>query len=166
MLCYPAGARSAPAGPIGTFRPFGPAGVLRRRLLHRNGTFVPPAPPTRTRRRVKTDFRRKTGRGGPFFHQSGWFFFEDLAPVWHFRMGLKGQTHQPGCIPPRSNLDPPGSTNLGPPGHLLARFASFMAFGAVFGHKNGQKGQKLMGSTWISYFLNQTDKIEPLVRPK
>ena len=48
-----------------------PAGVLRRRLLHRNGTFLPPAPPTQTRRRVKTDFRRKTGRSGPFFHQSG-----------------------------------------------------------------------------------------------
>ena len=47
--------------------------MLRRRLLHRNGTFVPPAPPTRTRRRVKTDFRRKTGRSGPFFHQSGRF---------------------------------------------------------------------------------------------
>ena len=45
----------------------------RRRLLHRNGTFVPPAPPTQTRRRVKTDFRRKTGRSGPFFHQSGRF---------------------------------------------------------------------------------------------
>ena len=81
FACFfcPAGARSAPAGPIGpkgpegTFRPFGPAGVLRRRLLHRNGTFVPPAPPTRTRRRVKTDFRRKTGRSGPFFHQSGRF---------------------------------------------------------------------------------------------
>ena len=27
----------------GSFRSFGPAGVLRRRLLHRNGTFVPPA---------------------------------------------------------------------------------------------------------------------------
>ena len=26
------------------FRPFGPAGVLRRRLLHRNGNFVPLAP--------------------------------------------------------------------------------------------------------------------------
>ena len=50
-----------------------PAGALRRRLLHRNGTFVPPAPPIRTRRRVKTDFRRKTGRSGPFFHQSGRF---------------------------------------------------------------------------------------------
>ena len=37
------------------------------RAEHRNGTFVPPAPPTRTRRRVKTDFRRKTGRSGPFF---------------------------------------------------------------------------------------------------
>ena len=78
-LDCPAGARSAPAGPIGTkgpegtFRPFGPAGVLRRRLLHRNGTFVPPAPPTRTRWRVKTDFLRKTGRSGPFFHQSGRF---------------------------------------------------------------------------------------------
>ena len=56
---------------LGTFRPFGPASVLRRRLLHRNGTFVPPAPPTR--RQVKTDFRRKTGRSGPFFHQSGRF---------------------------------------------------------------------------------------------
>ena len=30
--------------PEGTFRPFGPAGVLRRRLLHRNGNFVPLAP--------------------------------------------------------------------------------------------------------------------------
>ena len=29
--------------PEGSFRSFGPAGVLRRRLLHRNGTFVPPA---------------------------------------------------------------------------------------------------------------------------
>ena len=43
-----------------------PAGVLWRRLLHRNGTFVPPAPPTRTRLRVKTDFRRKSGRSGRF----------------------------------------------------------------------------------------------------
>ena len=50
-----------------------PAGALRRRLLHRNGTFVPPAPTTRTRWRVKTDFLRKTGRSGPFFHQSGRF---------------------------------------------------------------------------------------------
>ena len=39
-----------------------PAGVLRRRLLHRNGNFVPLAPWTRTRRRVKMGFRRKTGR--------------------------------------------------------------------------------------------------------
>ena len=31
-------------GPVGAFRPFGPAGVLRRRLLHRNGNFVPLAP--------------------------------------------------------------------------------------------------------------------------
>ena len=30
-----------------------PAGMLRRRLLHRNGTFVPPAPPTRTRRQFE-----------------------------------------------------------------------------------------------------------------
>ena len=29
---------------VGAFRPFGPAGVLRRRLLHRNGNFVPLAP--------------------------------------------------------------------------------------------------------------------------
>ena len=49
------------------------AGVLWRSLSHRNGTFEPPAPPTRTRRRVKTDFRRKTGRSGPFFHQFGRF---------------------------------------------------------------------------------------------
>ena len=35
--------------PEGSFRSFGPAGVLRRRLLHRNGTFVPPAQWTRTR---------------------------------------------------------------------------------------------------------------------
>ena len=47
---FPAGARSAPAGPKGrkapkgAFRPFGPVGVLRRRLLHRNGNFVPLAP--------------------------------------------------------------------------------------------------------------------------
>ena len=33
-----------------------------RRLLHRNGNFVPLAPWTRTRRRVKMGFRRKTGR--------------------------------------------------------------------------------------------------------
>ena len=33
-------------GPEGTFRPFGPVGALRRRLLHQNGTFVPPAPST------------------------------------------------------------------------------------------------------------------------
>merc|ERR1719234_142208 len=32
------------------------------RLLHRNGTFVPPAPSTRTRWQVKTDFWQKTGR--------------------------------------------------------------------------------------------------------
>ena len=31
-------------GPVGAFRPFGPASVLRRRLLHRNGNFVPLAP--------------------------------------------------------------------------------------------------------------------------
>ena len=31
-------------GPEGAFRPFGPVGVLRRRLLHRNGNFVPLAP--------------------------------------------------------------------------------------------------------------------------
>ena len=31
-------------GPVGAFRPFGPVGVLRRRLLHRNGNFVPLAP--------------------------------------------------------------------------------------------------------------------------
>ena len=31
-------------------------------LLHRNGTFVPPAPSTRTRWQVKTGFRQKTGR--------------------------------------------------------------------------------------------------------
>ena len=43
----------------GTFQPFGPAGALRRRLLHRNGTFVPPAPSTPLRRQVKTDFRQK-----------------------------------------------------------------------------------------------------------
>ena len=47
--------------------------ALRRRLLHRNGTFVPPAPSTRLRRQVKTDFRRKSAVAGPFFHQSGWF---------------------------------------------------------------------------------------------
>ena len=50
-----------------------PAGALRRRLLHRNGTFVPPAPSTRLRRQVKTDFRRKWAVAGPFFHQSGQF---------------------------------------------------------------------------------------------
>merc|ERR1711894_380085 len=60
-------------GPEGTFRPFGPVGALRRRLLHRNGTFVPPAPSTRLRRQVKTDFRRKWAVAGPFFHQSGRF---------------------------------------------------------------------------------------------
>ena len=56
--CWPKGLK----GPEGTFRPFGPAGALRRRLLHRNGTFVPPAPSTRTRWQVKTGFRQKTGR--------------------------------------------------------------------------------------------------------
>ena len=35
---------------------------LSRRLLHRNGTFGPPAQLIFTRRRLKTDFRRKTGR--------------------------------------------------------------------------------------------------------
>ena len=60
-------------GPEGTFRPFGPVGALRRRLLHRNGTFVPPAPSTRLRRQVKTDFRRQWAVAGPFFHQSGRF---------------------------------------------------------------------------------------------
>ena len=30
-------------GPKGTIRPFGPAGMLRRRLFHQNGNFVPPA---------------------------------------------------------------------------------------------------------------------------
>merc|ERR1712051_1132936 len=69
VLCKPISGLSpiGTKGPEGTFRPFNPAGVLRRRLLHRNGTFVPPAPPTRTRWRVKTDFLRKTGHSGPFF---------------------------------------------------------------------------------------------------
>ena len=58
--------RAKRAGWPGTFQPFGPVGALWRRLLHRNGTFVPPAPPTQTRRQVKTDFRRKMGRSGPF----------------------------------------------------------------------------------------------------
>ena len=57
----------------GTFQPFGPVGALRRRLLHRNGTLVPPAPSTPLRRQVKTDFRRKWAVAGPFFHQSGQF---------------------------------------------------------------------------------------------
>ena len=52
---------------------FYPAGALRRRLLHRNGTFVPPAPSTPLRRQVKTDFRRKWAVAGPFFHQFGRF---------------------------------------------------------------------------------------------
>ena len=60
-------------GPEGTFRPFGPVGALRRRLLHRNGTFVTPAPSTPLRRQVKTDFRQKWAVAGPFFHQSGQF---------------------------------------------------------------------------------------------
>ena len=38
-----------------------PAGVPRHKLLHRNDNFVPPAPWIRTRRRVQTGFRRKTG---------------------------------------------------------------------------------------------------------
>ena len=37
---YPKG----PKGPEGAFRPFGPVGLLRRRLLHRKGNFVPLAP--------------------------------------------------------------------------------------------------------------------------
>ena len=44
-----------------------PVGVLRHRLLHRNGNLVPPAPWTPTRRRVKTGFRWKTGRGRAFY---------------------------------------------------------------------------------------------------
>ena len=39
-----AGWPTGPKGPEGAFRPFGPVGVLRRRLLHRNGNFVPLAP--------------------------------------------------------------------------------------------------------------------------
>ena len=69
-----------------------------------------------------------------------------------------------------SHLDPTW-IHLDPPiwslqGGLWPNMPHLWHIGAVFGHKNGQKGQKLMGSTWISYFLNQTDKIEPLVRPK
>ena len=41
-------------------RPFGPAGALWCRLLHRNGNFVSPAQWIRTRQRVKTDFWQKT----------------------------------------------------------------------------------------------------------
>ena len=41
--------------------PVGPAGALRRRLLHRNGNFIPPAQWIRTRWRVKTVFVRQTG---------------------------------------------------------------------------------------------------------
>ena len=40
---------------------FGPAGVVRRSLLQRNGNSVPPAQWIKTRR-VKIDFRRKAGR--------------------------------------------------------------------------------------------------------
>ena len=38
-----------------------PAGVLRRKLLHRNGNFIPPAPWIQTRERVKMGFRIKSG---------------------------------------------------------------------------------------------------------
>ena len=41
--------------------------MLLRRLLHQNGTFVPPAPLTPLRRQVKTDFRRKMGYRGAVF---------------------------------------------------------------------------------------------------
>ena len=70
---WPHRAKRSQKVPKGPGWPSGTAGVLRRRLIHRNGTFVPQAPPTRTRRQVKTDFRRKPGRSGPFFHQSGRF---------------------------------------------------------------------------------------------
>ena len=52
---------------------FYPVGALRHRLLHRNGTFVPPAPSTPLRRQVKIDFRQKWAVAGPFFNQSGQF---------------------------------------------------------------------------------------------
>ena len=39
-----AGWPKGPKGPVGPFRAVGPAGVLRRRLLYRNGTFAPLPP--------------------------------------------------------------------------------------------------------------------------
>ena len=56
--------------PEGSFRSFGPAGVLRRRLLHRNGTFVPPAQWTRTRQGWKRILGEKRAVAGPFMNQS------------------------------------------------------------------------------------------------
>ena len=77
--------------------------------------------------------------------------------------GKKAQTHRPTYFLPRTNLVPLiwSSQN-----RLWRHMSDLWHFGAVFGHKNGHKGQNLMGSTWISYFLNQTDKIEPLIHPK
>ena len=42
--CYSVVQPKGLKGPEGAFRPFGPVGVFRRRLLHRNGNFVPLAP--------------------------------------------------------------------------------------------------------------------------
>ena len=59
-------------GPEGTFRPFGPAGALRIGaccyIEMATAQCAPPAQWIRTRRRVKTDFRRKTGRSRAVHH--------------------------------------------------------------------------------------------------
>ena len=55
--------RKVPKGP---FCPLGQS-ALWRRLLHQNGTFVPPAPSTRLCQQVKTDFHLKMGRSEALF---------------------------------------------------------------------------------------------------
>ena len=59
------------------------------------------------------------------------------APLWQFRMGLKVPTYPPGCVPPSSNINPCSTTNLEPPGQLMAPYASFMAFWGHFGPFQG-----------------------------
>ena len=61
-----------------------------------------------------------------------WHFEADFghsgAPLWQFQIRKMVPTHRPGCFLLRSNLDPRSTTNLEPPGGLMAGYTPFMAF--------------------------------------
>ena len=47
----------------------------------------------------------------------------------------------------------------------MARNDCFMALGALYGHKNGPKGEILMATNWISIQPDPTDEIKSLGSP-